>query len=126
MTPASPTITTRPGKRSRASSAQRSGPIPAGSPAVSATSGSALVVAVLDEGTVAHLAQPILVGLVGLALADRLADRDLLAVFRELVGPALEHLHQVPAEGRLHGLAYLPVLQLVHRALELRHRVTGR
>src|SRR6478736_3894222 len=84
ITCASPTITTRPGNRSRASNAQRSGPMPAGSPAVSATSGS------------------------------------------ELVGTALEHLHEVPAEGRLHGLAHFAVLQLVHRALELGHGVARR
>src|ERR1043166_5579565 len=105
MTRASPTRTTRPGSASRASSAQRSGPMPAGSPAVSATRlALALVVAVLDEGTVALLAQPVLVGLVGLALADRLARSDLLALVRELVGAAFDHLHEVPAERRLDGL----------------------
>src|SRR6478735_21807 len=126
ITCASPTITTRPGNRSRASNAQRSGPMPAGSPAVSATSGSALVVAVLDEGTVAHLAQPVLVRLVSLALADRLAHGHLLALLGELVRTALEYLHQVPAEGRLHGLAHFAVLQLVHGPFELRHGVARR
>src|SRR3954471_2506174 len=100
ITPASPTITMRPGSVSRARSAQRSGPMPAGSPAVRAASGrSAFVVAVLDEGTVARLAQPVLVGLVRLALADRLACRDLLALLGHFVGAPLEHLHQVPSEG---------------------------
>src|SRR3954463_12382162 len=103
MTAALPIRTTRPGRVLRSSNAQRSGPMPAGSPAVSATSGaSALVVAVLDEGKVAHLAKPILVGLVGLALADGLAGGDLLAILRQLVGAALQHLHQVPAERALH------------------------
>src|SRR4051812_47656127 len=100
--------------------------MPAGSPAVSATLRSAFFVAVLDERAVARLAQPVLVGLVGLARADRLARRGLLAVFRELVGAALHHLHQVPAERRADGLAYLVVLERVHHALEFRHRVPGR
>src|SRR3954464_814740 len=84
-----PTITRGPGKRWPASSAQRSGPIPAGSPAVSATLRSAVFVAVLDEGAVAGLAQPVLVRLVRLALPNRLARGGLLAVFRQLVGTAL-------------------------------------
>src|SRR4051812_15928110 len=127
ITPASPTITTRPGSVSRASSAHRSGPMPAGSPAVSAASGrSAFVVAVLNEGTVARLAQPVLVGLVGLALADRLARRDFLALVGYLVGAPLEHLYEVPSERRLDRLAHFAVLQPVHHALEFRHRVARR
>src|SRR5258708_27838195 len=122
ITSGSPTMTTRRGKASRARSAHRSGPMPAGSPAVSATSGVlALVVAVLDEGAVARLAQPVLVRLVGLARADRLARRELLPVARQLVRTALGHLHQVPAEGRLHRLAHFLVLQRVHDALQLPH-----
>src|SRR5258708_6371545 len=127
ITERSPRITSLPGKASRAISAQRSGPMPAGSPAVSATSGAlALVVAVLDEGPVARLAQPVLVGLVGLARANRLLRRDSLAVVGELLRAALDHLHEVPSEGRLHRLAHLARAQRVHGALELRHRVAGR
>src|SRR4051812_2278601 len=110
ITARSPTITRRAGNESRASSAQRSGPMPAGSPAVSATTASlALVVAVLDEGAVARLPQPVLVRLVGLARADRLARGGLLAVVGQLVGAPLEHLDQVPAERRLDGLAHFLV-----------------
>src|SRR5687768_12995035 len=137
ITRASPTITIHPGKRSRARMAQRSGPMPAGSPAVNATTvcvapeaiegaALALVVAVLDERAVAHLAQPVLVGLVGLARADRLARGDLLAVGGELLGAALHDLDQMPAEGSLDRLAHLAVLERVHRALEFRHGIAGR
>src|SRR5687768_2751685 len=101
--------------------------MPAGSPAVRATSGrSALVVAILDERAVAHLAQPVLVGLVGLARADRLARGDLLAVGGKLLGAALHYLDEMPAERSLDRLAHLAVLERVHRALELRHGVAGR
>src|SRR5437868_1894780 len=125
MTSGSPAMTMRPAKRSRASSAHRSGPMPAGSPAVRTTSLS-LVVAVLDEGAVTGLAQPVLEGFVGLARADGLARRHLLAIFGELVRASLDDLHQVPSEGRLDGLAHLLVGQRVHRALELRHRIARR
>src|SRR5205085_11246662 len=116
--------TRRPGKRSRARSAHRSGPMPAGSPAVSATTASlALVVAVLDERAVARLPQPVLERLVGLALADGVARRLLLAIVGELVGTPLEHLHQVPPERRLHRLAHFLVAQRVHHLLELGHGI---
>src|SRR5258706_3206283 len=110
MTSRSPMITRRPGNFSRARSAHRSGPMPAGSPALRATTASlALVVAVLDEGAVARLAQPVLVRLVGLALADRVARGRLLALLGELVGATLEHLHEMPAERRLDRRAHLLV-----------------
>src|SRR5258706_2059939 len=126
ITSRSPMITRRPGNFSRARSAHRSGPMPAGSPAVSATTASlALVVAVLDEGAVARLAQPILVRLVGLALADRVARGRLLALLGQLVGAALEDLHEVPSERRLHRLAHFLVLERVHHALEFLHGVAG-
>src|SRR5438105_8576344 len=116
------TKTTRPAKRSRASSAHRSGPMPAGSPAVSAIR-LAFVVPVLDERAVARLAQPVLVGLVGLARANRLARVGALALLGKLVGAPLDRLQEVPAERRLHRLAHLAVLQLVHDALEFGHGV---
>src|SRR5688572_3342960 len=135
ITSRSPRITRLPGKGSAARSAQRSGPMPAGSPAVRAIRGartgraarrkSALLEPVLDECPVAHLAQPILVGLVGLACADRLACHELLAILRKLVGASLEHLHEVPAERRLDRLAYFAFAQCVHRPLEFGNRVAG-
>src|SRR5690349_10662769 len=91
MASALPTSTSGPGKRSAASSAQRSGPMPAGSPAVRAILASAFFVTVLDERAIARLPQPVLVRLVRLACADGLARRGLLAILRELVGAALEH-----------------------------------
>src|SRR5688572_11734613 len=134
MTRLSPAMTRRPGKRSPASIAQRSGPTPAGSPAVSTTSGeeapidgaarSAFFETVLDERPVARLAQPILEGFVGLARPDRLAGGELLAVFRELVGAARNHLHQVPPERCLDRLAHRALGKGVHGALEFRHGVS--
>src|SRR6185503_14942253 len=136
MTRRSPAMTRRPGKGSRASIAQRSGPMPAGSPAVSTTSGgeapmdgaaaSALFESVFDERAVAGLAQPVLEGLVGLAGADRLPCGELLAVLGELVRAARDDLHQVPPEWRLDRLAHGALGERVHRALEFRHRVAGR
>src|SRR5689334_7171045 len=124
ITSRSPRIARRPANFSRAMSAHRSGPMPAGSPAVSATRGeSALVVAVLDEGAVARLAQPVLVRLVGLARADRGARGGALALLGELLGAPAEHLHEVPSERRLDRLAHLVLLERVHHLLELRHRV---
>src|SRR3954470_19271778 len=101
-TPGSPRMTMRPGCASAAARTHRSGPMPAGSPAVNAMRGAPaamraallLVEAVLDEGAIARLAQPVLVRLVGLAGADRQACRVLLAVAGELVGAPLEHLDE--------------------------------
>src|SRR5437868_4227183 len=98
MTSGSPAMTMRPAKRSRASSAHRSGPMPAGSPAVRTTS-LALVVAVLDEGAVTGLPQPVLEGFIGLARANGGARGDLLAVLGQLVRASLDDLHQVPSKG---------------------------
>src|SRR5205814_4713599 len=81
--------------------------------------------AVVDVGAIARLAQPVLVGLVRLALANRLARGEPLAVFRKLIGATPQHLHEVPAEGTLHRLAHLAIAQSVHGALELRDRVAG-
>ena len=63
-----------------------SGPIPAGSPLVTAMRGSIsfLLESNLDVGTVAQLAQPVLVGFVELALAQRLARSRPLALFRDV------------------------------------------
>src|SRR5258708_37857454 len=91
ITVRSPTTTSRPGNRSRASSAHKSGPMPAGSPAVSATTASlAPVVAVLDERAVARPSPPVLERLVGLAVADGLARGGLLAGLGELRGGPVE------------------------------------
>ena len=77
--------------------------MPAGSPEVTAMTarGSQLLFeAVLDVGAVAHLAQPVLVGLVRLALAQGLARSSALAIRRDVLDAPLEHLDQVPAERR--------------------------
>src|SRR6267143_6769226 len=96
-------------RASRATRTQSSGPTPAGSPEVSAISGSPLILFLvkskLDVGLVAQLPQPFLVGLVGLALAQRLTRLQALALRREVARAALEHLDQVIAERRAHGRA---------------------
>src|SRR5439155_738054 len=117
-------ITTRWAPRaSRAMRTQSSGPTPAGSPEVSAMSGLAFVKPQLDVGLVAQLPQPFLVRLVGLALAQRLPGLQALALGGKIARAPLEHLDQVIAEGRAHGLADLGHFQLLIGALELGHRV---
>src|SRR4051812_6006813 len=109
---------------SRATRAQISGPIPAGSPEVSAMTGLTLLVKPkLDVGCVAQLPQPFGVRLVGLAIADRLACLQALPFRGDIARAPLEHLDQVVAEGRAHGLAHLADLQLLVGTLELGHRI---
>src|SRR5207245_7136976 len=89
-----------------------SGPMPAGSPEVSAMTGLAFLKPQLDVGLVAQLAQPFLVGLVGLALAQRLARLHAAALRTEIARAALENLDQVIAERRAHRLAQFADLEL--------------
>src|SRR5438552_8342112 len=102
-----------------------SGPMPAGSPEVSAMTGLAFLKPQLDVGLVAQLAQPFLVGLVGLALAQRLARLHAAALGTEVARAALENLDQVVAEGRAHRPAHFADLELFVGALEFGHRVAG-
>src|SRR5712692_365651 len=102
-----------------------SGPMPAGSPEVSATSGLAFLKPQLDVGLVAQLAQPFLVGLVGLALAQRLTRLHAPALGTEIARAALENLDQVVAERRAHRLAHVADFELFVGALEFGHRVAG-
>src|SRR5690242_4023747 len=92
---------------SRATRRQISGPMPAGSPEVRAMRGLFLVKRQLDVGRVAKLAQPFLVRLLRLALAQRLARLQAAALRRRFAGAPLDHLDQVVAEGRAHRLADL-------------------
>src|SRR3989442_12190241 len=108
-----------------ASRTHSSGPMPAGSPEVSAMTGLAFLKPQLDVGLVAQLAQPFLVGLVGLALAQRLARLHAAALGTEVARAALENLDQVVAEGRAHRLAHVVDLQLFVGALEFGHGVAG-
>src|SRR5207248_11207499 len=100
-----------------ASRTHSSGPMPAGSPEVRAMTGVPLLFLFflkpqLDIGRIAQLAQPFLVGLVGLALAQRLARLHAAALGTEIARAALENLDQVVAEGRAHRLAELADLEL--------------
>src|SRR2546430_4928955 len=117
--------TTRASSRSAQSRTQSSGPIPAGSPEVSAMTGLSFVKPHFDVALVAQLAQPLLVGLVGLALAQHLPRLQPAALRVHLGRAPLEHLDEVIAERRSHRLADLAVLQLLVGALEIGHRVAG-
>src|SRR6266498_906749 len=74
---------------------------------------------------VARLAHPVLEGLVGFALADRELRLHALAVAADVLLPAPEHFHQVPAEGCAHRSRNLVHRKLAHRFLERGHRVAG-
>src|SRR5471032_2930720 len=120
-----------------------SGPMPAGSPTVTASArragvpagldGDALtdglssllqiVGAVFDVGLVAHLALPRVGLLLDLAVADGVAGGVALALLGRVVALALEHLDQVVAEAGLDRLAELARFQRVHGRLELGHGV---
>src|SRR5689334_10306353 len=103
----SPITTSSAPRAARATRTQSSGPMPAGSPEVSAMNGLALVKPKLDVGLVAELAQPFLVSLVGLSVAQRCARLQAPALGRHVARAPLEHLDQVIAKGRTHGLADL-------------------
>src|ERR1041384_6546662 len=113
--------TTRAPSGAPASFRHSSGPIPAGSPEVSAMTGLAFLKPQLDVGLVAHLAQPFLVGLVGLALAQRAARLQPAALRRHVARAPLQHLDQVEAERRANRLADFADLELLVGALELGH-----
>src|SRR5471032_2026644 len=109
----SPTITKRAWKSCAASLTQSSGPMPAGSPLVTAMVGSMALQefefrlpvfqVVFDISLVALLAQPFLICLVRFTRAQGLARLLALAVGRFAFFPALQHFDQVQAERGLHG-----------------------
>src|SRR5438552_2976229 len=108
ITSRSPTRTSRPGNRSRASSAHKSGPMPAGSPAVRATTASlALVVAVLDERAVALAKQDV-------------AHVRLLHAGGGRLAALLEELHDVEAVRAAQDVAHVAVLELLQHLEEER------
>src|SRR3979490_1577319 len=123
--PRSPIATMCASSRSAQSRTQSSGPIPAGSPEVSAMTGLFFVKPYFDVTLVAQLAQPLLVGLVGLALAQHLPRLQHAALRVHLGRAPLEHLEEVIAERLSHRLADLALLELVIGALEIAHRVAG-
>src|SRR3970282_2169604 len=95
-----PIATRRAGRESAQSFRHSSGPMPAGSPEVRAMSGLAFLKPQLDVDLVAQLAQPFLVGLLGLPLAQRHARLQAPALRAHVGRAALEHLDEVVAEGR--------------------------
>ncbi len=99
----SPSTTNRAGHSRSFSRRQMSGPIPAGSPEVTAITGSGkrltLFDAVLDIGAIADLPDPVLIGLVGLAIAQYLPCGEPLAFVGDIFGATLQHLDQMEAEG---------------------------
>src|SRR5450631_3891682 len=105
----------------RASARHSSGPMPAGSPEVSAMRGSLGLE--LDVGFVPHAAQPQLGLLVRLAGPDgfhRLPALELVAV---VVAAVPQDLHDVPAVLRVERHADLVVLQALEHRIELGHEV---
>src|SRR5437868_973749 len=104
-------VTMLAGKDCFASMTQSSGPMPAGSPEVTAMRMLLLLEPQLDVGFVAQLPQPLLVGLVGLALAQRLPGLLPHPLRRHFGGAPLEHLDEVVTERRLDRLADLARLQ---------------
>src|SRR5574340_305736 len=131
-TPTSPRIDSRHGRACCDRAMHRSGPIPAGSPAVRTRWGKSTVSPDpacsvegpdFDIGRIADLAHPVLEGLVALALANGLTRQQFLAFLRDVLAAAPQHLDQVPAERRLHGVADLARLQCVHRFLEFGHGI---
>src|SRR5258708_7653664 len=87
---------------------------------------SVFLEAQFDVGAVTLLAYPFLVSLIRLARTDRLSCEHPLAFFRHVFAAPFDNLNQVPAEGRLHGLADLSGFEPIHRTLEFRHRVSRR
>src|SRR5580658_2878051 len=114
----SPRQTSSQGRLRAASARHSSGPMPAGSPEVSAMRGSLGLV--LDVGFVPHAAQPQLRLLVRLAGADGIHRLAALHVLGVVDAAPSEDLGDVPAELRLERLADLVVLERVDRRLELR------
>src|SRR5207244_3446959 len=101
-------------RSAQAARSEISGPMPAGSPVVTARVGRAavamrllVVAAELDVGAVAHLARPVLGRFLQLAVADHLARLVARALLRRIVALALEDLDQVEAERRLDHAAHL-------------------
>src|SRR5574340_23538 len=104
-TSASPSTDSRHGNDCLDSAMQRSGPTPAGSPAVSAMTGNSggmlesVDRAQFDVGLIANLPYPVLERLFSLAFADRLARQQALAFLRHVLVAAFQHLNQMQAEG---------------------------
>src|SRR2546430_16105390 len=72
---------------------------------------AAMLRLIFDERLVAHAPQPELRLLVRLARADRFHGLAALALVGVVEAAVAEHLHQVPAELRVKGLAELVVLE---------------
>ena len=81
--------------------------------------------AVFHVGTVTQLAQPLLVGLAALGLAQLGTGRIAQPLGRFGVGSPAQHLHQVHAELGLHRFADLAVMQGFHGLLEFGHVSPG-
>src|SRR5471030_1233088 len=118
MPAGSPTVT---------ASARRAGGVPAGLDGDALTDGLSsllqIVGAVFAVSLVAHLALPGVGLFLDLAVADGVAGGVALAFLGGVVALALEHFDQVVAEAGLDRLADLARLERVHGRLELGHGV---
>src|ERR1700688_709163 len=115
----SPIQTRSQGNASRATARHSSGPMPAGSPQVSAIRGMSDFK--FDVGFIAQTSQPQLRLFVRLARANLLCRALALQLIRVVELAPAKKLHDVPAELRLEGLADLLFLQARDRLLELGH-----
>ena len=112
------------GKSVFASARQISGPIPAGSPLVTAIVGFLFVFeTVFDIGLITLLTQPVLISLIGFTFAQRHTRNKALTIFGTFINPSLQYLDQMQSEGRLHDFADFLETQLVHRPFKFRHGV---
>src|SRR6185312_6610407 len=88
--------------------------------------GLAIVGLVLDVRAIAKLPHELVELLVAFALPNGLARLLAAAFLRDVLLAPLEHLDQVPAEGRADRLRELVHCELVHRMLEIGHGVARR
>src|SRR5580765_6589978 len=86
----------------------------------------ALVGLVFDVRAIAQLANEIVELLVALPLPQRVARLLATSFLRDVLLAALEHLDQVPAERRAHGLRHLVDRERRHRTLEIGNGVARR
>src|SRR6185436_1834015 len=86
----------------------------------------AFVGLVFDVRAIAQLANEIVELLVALPLPQRVASLLATTILRDVLLAALEHLDQMPAERRAHGLRHLVDRKRRHRALEIGNGVARR
>ena len=121
-----PKTTVRAASRTVASVRQRSGPMPAGSPLVTAITGPVISLpGGFRVGPVAQLAQPVPGRRRRACVRAGLLGVEVLSFFGHVALAAFENLDEVHAEGRLDHRAEFVFLQGVHGLFEFGHGVAG-